>query len=187
VWYSNKYGFTLIEIVVAIVLVGLLATIVVPRFWRMQPSYERKQFISELNMLVRLAWQQAIALRKTTRLLFDLTHQRVSLQLDTGKQEHGERLYTTMQDTYVPTSYQWPERFQIKDFYIDGEDEMHRPGRVKTEEVWFFVFSDGTTQELILNVFDIADKSESDAGSRFSLVLSPFSTTFITHDIFQKP
>jgi hypothetical protein len=54
-------------------------------------------------------------------------------------------------------------------------------------EVWFYIYPDGSTQEVIINVFDTSDTSQAEAGTRFGLVLSPFTGTFSVYDTFQRP
>ena len=53
-------------------LLGLMATIVIPNLQQNIPGYKRKQFLSHLTALSQLTWQQALATQKAFRLFFDL-------------------------------------------------------------------------------------------------------------------
>lgn len=185
---SRARGFTFLELVVALALIGLMATIVIPNLNRLQPGYERKEFITTLSALTQRAWQSAVTSQRQHRVWFDLLSHRVVIEKAAEKKnEKGEILYQELPHDYVASSYTWKPSLLIKDFFINGTDEMHRPGRVGTiNEVWFYIYPDGSTQEVIINVFDTSDTSQAEAGTRFSLVLSPFTGTFSIYDTFQQ-
>ena len=58
---TSKPGFTLVEILVAMAIIALVATIVIPNVWKSSAAHGRQQFVRNLNALCALAWQQAFA------------------------------------------------------------------------------------------------------------------------------
>ncbi len=183
-------GFSLIEIVFALLLLGILMTYIIPSVDRFRPGYERKAFIANLSALTQRAWQSALVTRQLHRVKFDVIHHTVSIERDTGtKDAKGDEVYQEISGEYIKSEITWPDYLQIKDFFIDGVDQMHRissPG-FKIEETWFYAYADGSVQEVIINLFDTKDASQSEAGTRLSLVLSPFTAKFTTYDTFQQP
>ena len=187
---TTKPGFTFIEIIVVLAIMGLLMAVVVPNIQRFRPGYERNLFVTTVSALVQRAWQNALATHELHRVWFNIEQRTVVIQQATDKHNRaGEAIYQEISSEYIPASYTWPESLQIKDFFIDGTDFMHAPGTagVKIHEVWFYIYPDGSCQEVIINIFDTADTTESEAGTRLSLVLNPFSARFTQYGTFQHP
>ena len=67
---KSKHGFTFIELVVVIMILGIVATIVVPNLQKRLPGYQRKAFVNELNTLTALGWQNALSTQKVHRIFF---------------------------------------------------------------------------------------------------------------------
>lgn len=183
---SNKSGFTLLEILVAIALVAILATIVVPNLFQRKPYYERQQFIRSLNMLSSFAWQQAIITHKTHKITFDMPKRMASVQIETDKKnDKGDSVFAPMKGAYLKTSFTWPKHLEIKNFYIEGFDEMGRMVGGKTNEIWYYVVPNGTAQAVIINIIDTQDKINNKP-RQIGLVLNPYSAVFKEYDVFQK-
>lgn len=182
--YTTKPGFTFIEIIIVLVIIGILSSIVIPNLQQRRSGYERRQFISNVAALVRRAWQEAIETQRLHRLTFyiDKRTVQISAAAKAGKEEKFENLSSS----FIPASYTWGSTLTIKDFFIDGTDAINQPG-LRIQEIWFFVFPDGTVQDVIINLFDTSDRTESEAGSRFSLILNPFTTQFSVYETFQHP
>lgn len=180
--YSNNIpGFTFIEIMVALALIALLATIVLPALNRFRPGYARKELISRIQGLIHTAWNTSLSEHVITRVLWDREKKMLTVEKKAKKNE-----YITISSPYLETRYDWPDNIQIKDFFIDGTNEMYKPGK-KVEQIWFYIYADGTTQDVIINLFDTTDASQSQAGSRVSVVLNPFTTMCAVYDTFQRP
>ncbi|MEX0940272.1 MAG: type II secretion system protein [Candidatus Babeliales bacterium] len=183
---SVKKGFTFLELVVVIMLIGLLATIVVPNLQNVIPGYKRKEFLSRLTGLVRLSWQQALITQRAHRVLFDLEKRIVQVEIESEKKDKKAKpLFEPIKISYLNSTYQWTENIEIKQFFVEGKELIARPG-IKTEQVWFYIAPDGLAQEVIINFVDTA---QLDAGrpTTISLVLNPFSAQFREYDTFQKP
>jgi prepilin-type N-terminal cleavage/methylation domain-containing protein len=182
-----RSGFTLLELVIVLVILGVLGTIVGPNLSRLSPRYEHDQFVSNIQALVRRAWQESLMNHQLHRIHFNLDKRIVKVERDTGKKSSsGAVVYEMLAGTYIPSAFEWPVTLQMKDFFADGADMFHVKG-IKITEIWFFVFPDGTSQDVITNWFDQSDTRESDAGTRFSISVSPFIAKVTESYGFQKP
>ena len=186
VFGMNKTGFTLIELLIALAIIGFLLKVAIPNYNRAQPGYERKEFIARLNALIRLGWQNALALQKIHKVLFDVKNGAIDLEVETDKfDDKGESVFKKVTGAYIKPSISLPDVFMIKNFFIEGFDEMARfAGRT---EIWFFIVPEGLTQDVIINFLDTKDIAANGKPRPVSLVLSPFAAQFKEYDTFQKP
>lgn len=183
----NRTGFTLLEILIVLALIGLLGAVIVPNLRRVTPRYERDQFIARLNALVQLGWQQAVIQHTIHQVIFNIGEKRVALSQDTGKRDAtGDPVFETVKGLYLSTSFELPAQFNIKQFFIEGFDEMSRFVGRKTAELWFYIVPEGMTQDVIINLVDTKD-TRNGKPRPVGLVLNPFTAQFKVYDTFQKP
>lgn len=176
----NKAGFTLIEIIIVIAIIAAMATIVSPLLFGPKAKAQRSQYIAQLNQLLFLGWQQARITGKIHTVEFNFTNKTVSLQI--VEDDITKRKPVSI--NYQQTQIEWPEQFDIKNFIIEGDDQMAQGGGKRTS--WFYIVPDGLTQDVILNFFDTKDLSPSGDPRPVGLVLNPFSAQFKEYDSFQK-
>ncbi len=177
---TQKQGFTLIEIVVAIIIIAIMAAIVVPNL-RPRPADKRREFISQLSALVGLAWYNAVVTHKITRVLINAPKKIASVQIKS--ETAGRELnFESIKGSYVASTLKLPANIEFREIFIDGmlESEAER------KEFWFVIMPAGLAQEVILNMVDKNDKHGGQP-KQFSLVLNPFSAQFTIYDQFQKP
>ncbi len=166
---------------------GILGTMVAPALLSMRSGNDRRVFVSSLQVLTRRAWQEALNSNLPHRIRFDFKKHIVIAERATDqKNRAGEDVWQELSDEYVQSSFNIPSREQIKDFWVDGTDLVHVRG-MDIYEVFFYLFPDGTSQQVIINVFDSGENTESAAGSRFSMVLNPITVRFTEYPTFQKP
>ncbi len=185
-----KQGFTLIEILVAIILIGILATFLVPNLARRVPSYERRSFIEQLNSLTQFAWQQAITKRTVFKVNIDTVKRIIVVESATEeKDQKGGIKFAPLKSAYIRTQASWPEQLQVKQIYIEKDEQLSRhvsSGKKSSLEAWYFVMPDGITQPVVINFVDTKDLI---AGKpkEVGLVLNPFTAQFKEYDTFAKP
>lgn len=180
---KNNKGFSFIEIVVAIALIALMATIVVPRFGSRNFKAERDKLISKLDTTLLLGYQNALSTGKLHRVYIDLEKKLIRLEVDSGKtnsQKVAE--FKGVDIPYVRSDIKF-ENFEIINLYINKNDKLS--GRGVTKQTWFFISPSGLTQEVILNMK--YTKNPENTNANFALILNPFTAQFKTYDEFQKP
>lgn len=183
----NTPAFTLIELLLALLVVGIIGSMMIPNLGARKPRQEREQFLSELNTLVGLAWRQAMVTGKPTKVVFDFKKNKktVSVEQVTGQKDRdGNPVSAPIK--VGNAIMRFPDRYLIKNFLIERFDEMKRYGGGPRDfSTWFFIMPGGLTQEVIINLEDTKDKK---AGKPYpvGLVLNPFTAQFKIYDEFQK-
>lgn len=182
---TNKSGFTLLEIMVAILVIGLMAAIVLPRLQTVSPDQNRNDFVAQLNGLMQFAWQHALTSGLMHRIVFDFDNKKIVVEAADKQSEKKDPAYKPVARSYFGNSMEIPDNLDIINFFIaHAGDEMRKSGT--THKVWFFIVPDGLTQEVTINFVDYADVLQNEDPRQFGLVLNPFSAQFKLYDAFQK-
>ena len=175
-------GFSLLEIVFAFALILLILSIGMPR-WR-GGKIDRDLFVQQLNAVVQTARQQAIMTQQLHVVLFDIKNRRVRLEMATGENDNeGVPISKPIKHWNTTGTMEWPERFSIRNFFINKFDEMGRSAAHKRTEVFFYVVSDGLTQEVTINWYD---RERGRKARQIGLVLNPFTGQFDARDTFAQ-
>jgi len=177
-------AFTLIEIMVVIVLIGILATLVMPTFTHKEPSSEWPNILDDLNSLILFARQESIANQRVYRLSFrangstEQDYIVIEEELD-NPEKIGEKIYKQAYSVYFSTKYILPQAIKIKGVYI-GKELIFSDEKGKAEA---HVIPDGLVQEAIVNLSRKVDNVESNA----SFKVMPFFGKFEYFDGLIKP
>jgi prepilin-type N-terminal cleavage/methylation domain-containing protein len=180
----QKNGFSILELLIVIAIMGILSAVIVPNLQRRTPRYEREQFITRFNSLVLLAWQQAITTYTNHRVSIDFEKNRIQVFVEQKDSLSSRSVYVPL-SLGTTSTLEIPGTIVFKQCIIEGVDELKRGEGKKTAEVWFYVIPDGRTQSVIINAVDTKDM-HNNKPRPFSLVLNPFSAQFETYDSFQK-
>ncbi len=186
---GNKPGFSLIEIIIALALVGLLMAITVPNLLGRRVVQERKAFASELNTVMSEVWLRGLENNILHKITFDLEHRKIEVSQQTDTLDAEKKpIFAPVALHFASNSYTWPETFEIQQLYVQGVDEIAAGGLSrKTENIWFFMMPDGTTQEVIINIVDQPENQSEKDAKQISIVLNPFTAQCVMYDTFQKP
>jgi prepilin-type N-terminal cleavage/methylation domain-containing protein len=182
----NK-GFTLLELMIVIAIIGLISAVIAPKFQGKTPRYERELFIARFNTLVQYGWQQALITHKIHRINIDVGKKLITLTVQSEeKDKTGESGYKPLVNPVQETECIIPDQIIIKQFFIEGSDMMAKFSRSKTASVWFYIIPEGMVQNVVVNFNDTKDLLNNQARP-VGLVLNPFSAQFKVYDAFQKP
>lgn len=184
---KNVSGFSLLELLIAIAIIGVLGAVIMPNISRTTPRYERETFIARFNSLVQYGWQQSLVTHKIHRINVDIDKKMLTLTGATDeKDKAGEPVFKPIPDAVSDTECPIPDQIQIKQFFIEGFDMMAKFGRTKSKAVWFYIMPEGMAQSVVINFLDTKDLRDEQPRS-VGLVLNPFTAQFKTYDTFQKP
>ena len=75
---TGVYGFTMIELVITILIVGILAVAVVPRFFAVE-TFQSRGFYDEALSILRYAHKTAVAQRRNVYFNLDAANERIRL------------------------------------------------------------------------------------------------------------
>ncbi|BDC34075.1 hypothetical protein Noda2021_00330 [Candidatus Dependentiae bacterium Noda2021] len=183
---AHQNGFTLLEIIVVIGLIAAVSTLFITNRGRFSSSQTRVSFIAKLQALSRYAWQQAIITRQIHKIEFDFDKKKIELTRMSSKSTKEQPQFEALKNSYVKSTLVIPKNIVVKNFLIDGFDQMGSFVGRQTEAVHFFVIPRGLSQSVTINFIDTKDTLPSKKPRTFSLVLNPFNAQFAEYDTFQK-
>jgi prepilin-type N-terminal cleavage/methylation domain-containing protein len=185
---SSKNGFSLIELMIVVAIMGIMATIIVPYLSPDNSEQERQEFVSKLNLFMTSVWYNSLTTGRVHRVVIDLqaTQMFIEMQMD-EKTGQGESKYELVQINYNENFFAWnKEQFDFKDVYINDKNVMFAD-EGSSDKTWFYIVPDGLAQNVIFNFRDAKESKYLGEVSNYSLVLNPFSVQFKLYESFQKP
>ncbi len=184
--FFNKHtatGFSFIEILVALLLLSIFASFVVPRIFGNRKGVTKKQFFSDFSHVISDTLYQAITTKKIHQVFFDFNNREISVKIyhTDSSETDKHKQFKKVPPGNFHSSLIIPEQLTIQNFSINGTDAM-AAGKT-TNDAWFYIMPDGTSQAVIMNIQDEQEESPHD---RFSIVINPFYSQVKLHDAFTK-
>lgn len=159
---AEKAGFTLIEIVIVILIIGIITAVSVPRLFR-SPVSQTEQFVGRLNTLMQEAVESAQQSGMNKRVFFNIAAKSVAIQSIAGKQE-GRAI-------------EIPAAVEISEVFINGKSAFAL-GAGEKRDVYLLINADGISQEVRLVLVNHAVRSRSPQGGAYEFYLNPFTSVF---------
>ncbi len=184
---GKRAGFSFVEIIVAILILGITLSVAVPSLLKKEPKQQRQLFVQELNRFLEQASHQGIVTGIIQKITFDTNKRELTVMAEKyavhDKQEKEE------QQKNEPTHRMaWPDNLDVEQFFIQGVDEFSARNSGKTtNEIWFYLIPDAMAQEVIINGRDIKDVRAGGEQKTWSFVLNPFTLRFKIYEEFQSP
>jgi prepilin-type N-terminal cleavage/methylation domain-containing protein len=180
-----KPGFSLIEIMIAIAIIGMVMAIGYPNYRARVVQAERDTFFANLKGLIEFARQRAMVGNLVTKVTFDIANRTAWIEQQTGQKDaKGESAFARIKSASVRAVITWDARFVFRSFIIEGVDEFAASGggTRSTEEVWFFIVPEGTVQEVSFTIADTKDIIRNKA-HQFLCTINPFSGILKVEDV----
>lgn len=179
----TQRAFTMIEMMVVIFLIGVMATLIIPRLAYKAPKAEWPSVLDDLNNIALFARQEAIANHAVYRLNFKANGNNpdtVTIEQEVADPEKPERkVYTQTQSYYLKTQYQFHPSIKIKAFYHGKREELNS----SEGNTCCYVIHDGLVQDVLIHL----TKNEKGVERRASLKMMPFYGKFELEEDFIKP
>lgn len=179
----KRLGFTLLEMMVVMLLIGVVATFLLPRLMKRSPLVEWKTILSDMNDLALFARQEAITNQKIYRLVFCSNQQgvdEITIEDEQDDQERpGKKKFMPVFSFYFSTKYRFAEQVKIKAVFL-GKQEMIENQR---GVAYCYIIPDGLVQEVLVHLIRKIDNVETGA----SFAINPFDGRFQLYDGFIKP
>ncbi|MFH1644648.1 MAG: type II secretion system protein [bacterium] len=176
-------AFTLIEMMVVIILVGIMATIVIPRLYWRKPQTEWQNVLDDLNNMVFFARQEAVSDKKIYRLLFKSNQNEPDFIIvqEEGIDEENptKKIYEQVRSYYFDTKYEFDESIKMVAFYSGGKEMFEENKNVG----YCYVVPDGLVQDVMIRMIRRKDEKE----SKVSFKMMPFQGEFVMYEGFLKP
>jgi prepilin-type N-terminal cleavage/methylation domain-containing protein len=178
-----RRAFTMIEMMVVIFLIGLVATITIPRLAYKSPHAEWKMVLDDLNNLVIFARQEAISNQKIYRLTFSPNGKNpdtVSVEVEGQDPEKlNKKVYSPVTGFYLNTRYEFHPSIKLKAFY-HGKKEQMNSGEGDTH---CYIVPDGLVQDILIHM----SKIENNLETKSTFKMLPFYGKFELLDGFVRP
>jgi prepilin-type N-terminal cleavage/methylation domain-containing protein len=152
----KKAGFTLIEIMLVVFIIGMLAAIGIPRFFR-SGRIPAQDFIGHLNLFVTEAVEKARQTGQPCRIFFNLHAKKVEMQSAQGKKLGG--------------SFSITSSLEFQDFVINGKSQFALSAEKAT--VYFLINAEGVSQEVTITIIDTTRRR-----GEYEFYLNPFTSIF---------
>jgi prepilin-type N-terminal cleavage/methylation domain-containing protein len=166
----SRPAFTLIEILLGLAIIGLGASLVMPRLTRRSHASEWPTIQHELNALLFFARQEAIVTQKIHRLACNEKARTITIEVPTGEEKNGVMQYEQAYSSYFTTQYELPTHVRFGAVKLGRKNlfEEHKGN------AWCYVVPHGLIQEISIELI----REEGGQVSRNVYTAAPFLGTF---------
>jgi prepilin-type N-terminal cleavage/methylation domain-containing protein len=171
-------AFTLIEVLLVVVVIGIMATMTIPRLTRKPPTAEWETVLDELNNLVYYARQKAISSQQVYRLHFESTgklHDIVQVEIEKDNPEKpGQKLYLPEKSYYFNPIYKFPAEITIQAVYHGKKNMLEE----HNNHAYCYIIPNGLVQDISLHL----ERTQEEETTKKVFKTSPFFGKFEIKD-----
>ena len=169
---------------VVVVIIGILATMILPRIMKREPTSSGESITEEINNLVYYARQEAISNQKNYRLHFKsnrFEQDFVEVEEEGRDAEKPQKIIYIPVTSYFKTKYLLPKNTTLESFYIGKEEQFAE----NKGNAYCNVIPNGLVQESLIHLSQ-EDEEDPEYKSEVSLKMSPFFGRFELNEGFLR-
>lgn len=190
----NKKAFTLVEILMVMVVIGIMATIIFPRLFRRKPSEKWSMVLDRFNNSLVFARQEAISSGKNYRILFKSNSNNapdfiVVQQEERDKEDKNKKIFKDVTSEYFETKYELPTNIKMLSFYknkVEQFAESSPSPRLRTtgkNNAFCYIIPNGLIQDVMIYLVKRVKGKE----DKVTFKSEPFLGEFKMTQGFTKP
>lgn len=173
-------GFMLIEILLAVLLIGTMVSMVLPRFKNRATEVSLITYTNQLNRLIQWTRQQAIADRTTYRITFfkkkptepDLVRVEFS---SPDPEKKNQLIWQQLKHHAFETEQKMPDFIRFVAAFRNNQELFEDNKNV----AYCYIMHEGLAQDLMLH---ITKKKENREEEKATLIIEPFLGSFKLHE-----
>ena len=185
---TYKNAFTLIEVMVTVVIIGIMAVMIFPRMLRRSPNVEWAHVNKELNNLLYFARQEAILNKEIYRLAIETKGPEHIISVETQKPDPakpGQKKYMHAPSEYFEARYTLPSALKIHAVYKGKQEQLEENKQV----AHCYIIPDGLVEDMLIHMKRSNEKqSEHEStDTKGTFKIEPFFGTFTFSSGYSKP
>lgn len=166
-----------------VVVIGIIATTVLPRFMTKKPADQWEAVLDEINNLVYFARQEAISKQRVYRIHFKSTRKAndiaiVEIESD-DPDKPGKKIYSPVESYYFKPKYTFPSSITLQAVFHGKEEQLSQ----NKQNAFCYVIPNGLVQEIFIHLL----KTEDEKQTKVTFKVSPFFGKFEMLKGFVKP
>ncbi len=169
-----RNGFTLLEVMIMVVVIGVIAGLTLPRLMRRPPVTEWPHILGQLNDMIYFARQEAISDQTVYRLTFRSSEKSPDSIVIESQQDDpekpGKKIFTPVWSEYFSTTYTLPPEVRFEAVYLGKVEQLDENKGIG----YCYVIHDGLVQDIMVHMRRIADGVEATG----TFTVEPFMGTF---------
>lgn len=163
-------AFSLLEVLIVVFIIGVAASMVMPRLLRRSPAIEWRSVRDELNNMLYFARQEAITSQKIHRLTFNRPERVITVEVEAGEKKPGEPIYEPVYSHYFTSRYEVPEQLSLTRLRL-GKKELFSEHKGRG---WCYVLPHGLVEDIALTI----ERTDKDETQKRTFTVAPFLGVF---------